>query len=114
MQTQTTSSVTRGDVYARLHACANDGTANAFGTLKEEILGLPREKTYRDVFRELASLVYRPSCESTSGLLNLFECSCCGACLELTDEQGCPTLTKAGDRLVVRFCPGCGAKIIDS
>lgn len=71
-------------------------------------------QTTSDVFRGLASLVYRPSCENISGLLNLFVCSCCGASLELTDEQGCPTLTKAGDWLVVRFCPGCGAKIIVS
>lgn len=90
-------------VAARLRYRAADGVDNPLGVLKH-VLGLACSKSYRDVFRALADLIDRPACHNyggengTNGENYDFACSHCGHRCDISDA---------------RFCPRCGAEVVE-
>ena len=65
------------------------------------------------IFRRVADLIDRPTCENESGVGDVFLCSECGVKLELIAEIG----NGYGDVFHVPFmpscCPNCGAEVVD-
>lgn len=51
------------------------------------------------------------TCHDVSREAGRFECSGCGATVDVEDESGEPTMWKRGYPQVLRFCPCCGARV---
>lgn len=60
------------------------------------------------------TMVYMPreSCHDVSREAGRFECSGCGATVDVEDENGESTVWKGGYPQVLRFCPCCGARVV--
>ena len=73
---------------------------------------LPATSTYEDAMVRLADLIDHPTCEDV-GDGWMFRCSVCGCELDADDKEGEPTMWLGGSPITPRYCPNCGAKVID-
>lgn len=60
----------------------------------------------------VADLIDHPTCEDV-GDGWMFRCSVCGCELDADDKEGEPTMWLGGSPITPRYCPNCGAKVID-
>ena len=67
----------------------------------------------QDWRHRLADLIDRPTCKNESGYKNIFLCSECGARLEITAEEGNEYGDIFNTPLQPRFCPVCGAEVVE-
>ena len=87
----------RREVAAELRYRSLDGVANPLAELKEVV---SCDGTWRDLYRELAVLVDRPSTRAVLCHDGFYGCTRCG-------YDGW-----AGAEDVTRFCPECGAEVV--
>lgn len=90
---------------------------------KESLLAHPDEELIRlryetgcqrgqDIYEHFADLIDRPTCHD-EGSDCTFQCSKCGCELDIVDVEGELTMWFGGFPKIPKYCPYCGAEVID-
>ncbi len=86
--------------------------ANDNGRTPVEVACGKRLISYKDECHALINLMSEDECEDVSGNDWEFRCSACGARIDVTDQNGEPTMWDAnGDATWPSHCPNCGAHV---
>ena len=67
----------------------------------------------RDVLDVLADLIDRPTCHDVSRRGGAFACSECGAQVDTDCTCGEPLMWFNGVAITPRYCPNCGAEVVE-
>lgn len=68
---------------------------------------------YEETVRKLADLIDRPTCKNASGYLDVFECSECRCRVDIVGENGNEYGEPFSVPFMPRYCPNCGAEVVD-
>ena len=107
----------RHEVATRLRATKAECESRDYPWMVEDLLQALRFKRYEDaedgIFERLADLIDRPTCNDVGDDWT-FHCSACGCEIDIREmEVGRPTMWKDGAAQVPKYCPSCGAEVLD-
>lgn len=92
------------------HVDVLDVIANSIGV---DIVGKFDYEAENETYAALADLIDRPTCNDVGDDWT-FHCSACGCEIDIREmEVGRPTMWKDGAAQVPKYCPSCGAEVLD-